>query len=230
MKDNKALKVGSVFAGLFIIIGLIVLVIDIFCFDRSFYSEEYTKNGTTYVTGMSKSDLMDTTEVLLDYLRDERDDLSVRHEVNGELREVFNEREKAHMVDVKALYLGARTFCYILLAAGILFATFCLLSKKRRRTFLKGYLWSNAVFFVIYGALAVYAAIDFSSFWIHFHHIFFTNDLWLMDYNTDILVMMVPGQFFFDLVMRIAITSVAVMAALLVGAAVWSKRIGRKQA
>ena len=36
-----------------------------------------------------------------------------------------------------------------------------------------------------------------------FHHIFFRNDLWLLDPNTDILIMMVPETFFFHLVFRI---------------------------
>lgn len=227
---SRVIKICSVFAGIFIIIGMIVLVIDGYCFDRNFYVREYAQNKTTYVTGMSQEDLMDTTDVLLSYLRDKRDDLSVQHEVNGKMREVFNEREKAHMVDVKALYLNARAICYTLMAASLIFAAIALFVLKEKQSFLKGYMLSNLVIIIIFAGLGIYAAADFYSFWTNFHHIFFTNDLWLLDMNTDILIMMVPEQFFFDLVMKIAITVVAAMAVLFGGAFFWSRRLRRKSA
>ncbi len=56
----------------------------------------------------------------------------------------------------------------------------------------------------VVGAVAVWAAVDFNAFWINFHKLFFTNDLWLLDPAKSVLINMVPSQFFFDLVMRIA--------------------------
>jgi len=44
---------------------------------------------------------------------------------------------------------------------------------------------------------------DFSGFWVQFHHLFFNNDLWLLNPETDILIQMLPQQFFYDLVVRI---------------------------
>ena len=217
MRKNKILFSISFFC---LIISLLLTIIDINCFDESFYQKEYIKNNTTAETGMSEEDLWDTTEVLFDYLHDFRDDLNVQHEVNGTVREIFDSREKAHMVDVKNLYLNTIKVRNILAIVGIiLFSISCLLSKKQYISNMYiGYKRSVALLFSIIFAILIYAAIDFNSFWIQFHYLFFTNDLFFLDPNTEILINMVPEQFFFDLVMRIIlmfISSVIVLFGLL---------------
>ena len=79
-----------------------------------------------------------------------------------------------------------------------------LLSTPEGQAALIGYIHANWGFLLLFGLLALFAALDFNTFWTNFHRVFFTNDLWLLDPRTDILIQMVPGQFFFDLVMRIA--------------------------
>lgn len=217
MRKNKILFSISFFC---LIISLLLTIIDINCFDESFYQKEYIKNNTTVETGMSEEDLWDTTEVLFDYLHDSRDDLNVQHEVNGTVREIFDSREKAHMVDVKNLYLNTIKVRNILAIVGIiLFSISCSLSKKQYISNMYiGYKTSVALLFSIIFAILIYAAIDFNSFWIQFHYLFFTNDLFFLDPNTEILINMVPEQFFFDLVMRIIlmfISSVIVLFGLL---------------
>lgn len=217
MRKNKILFSISFFC---LIISLLLTIIDINCFDESFYQKEYIKNNTTVETGMSEEDLWDTTEVLFDYLHDSRDDLNVQHEVNGTVREIFDSREKAHMVDVKNLYLNTIKVRNILAIVGIiLFSISCLLSEKQYISNMYiGYKRSVALLFSIIFAILIYAAIDFNSFWIQFHYLFFTNDLFFLDPNTEILINMVPEQFFFDLVMRIIlmfISSVIVLFGLL---------------
>ena len=53
------------------------------------------------------------------------------------------------------------------------------------------------------GAIIVWALLDFDQFWLNFHYLFFDNDLFLLDPNTEILINMVPSTFFQDLVIRI---------------------------
>ena len=53
-------------------------------------------------------------------------------------------------------------------------------------------------------AAASEAASDFSRYFIMFHHIFFTNDLWILDPSTDMLINIVPEGFFMDTAARIA--------------------------
>lgn len=46
---------------------------------------------------------------------------------------------------------------------------------------------------------------DFTKYFIMFHHIFFSNDLWILDPATDMLINIVPEGFFMDTAARIAL-------------------------
>lgn len=219
-------------AAMLLLIGIAVFWIDIFCFSFSFYQKEYEKLGTAKSIGMTEQSLTMATQALLDYLRDNRDDLSVTAEIQGEVREVFNAREKQHMVDVKQLYLTARAVGYgcLALGAGCLLLLFWKAGKSKygKEEILQGYLKGNGIFFAILAVIGLFAAIDFDTFWTLFHKVLFTNDLWLLNPRTDILIMIVPEEFFFDLVMRIAEAAVSSIGLLLLGAWFWKKKLEKE--
>lgn len=201
----KIADVLSAIAGFLLSAAIIATVIDVVSFDRSFYENEYRKNDTVSYTGMSAEDNLRATDTLLDYLQDKRQDIVFVAEVSGTEREVFNERETIHMVDVKALYQNAikvRNGCVI--AAVILLVLSVLIGKRSIFSVLRNG-WKNGV--ILTGAvilfIAIWALADFNQFWTNFHLLFFDNDLWLLDPNTSIMINLFPGNFFFDLVIRI---------------------------
>ena len=102
----------SAAAAVLLLIGIVVLWVDVHCFCRAFYKQEYQKLNTAQSIGMTEQGLEQTTEALLAYLRGEQEDLSLSIPINGQEREVFNAREKAHMADVKTLYIRARWVGY----------------------------------------------------------------------------------------------------------------------
>ena len=53
--------------------------------------------------------------------------------------------------------------------------------------------------------IAAIVATDFSRYFVVFHHIFFNNDLWLLDPRTDMLINIVPEPFFMDTARQIGI-------------------------
>ena len=55
-------------------------------------------------------------------------------------------------------------------------------------------------------------ASNFNKYFIMFHHMFFDNDLWLLDPATDLMIRMLPEGFFFDMVIRIVVTFLIAMA------------------
>ena len=140
----------SATAAILLLIGIAVFWIDIFCFSFSFYQKEYEKLGNSKIHWYDKQSLTMATQALLDYLRDNRDDLSVTAEIQGEVREVFNAREKQHMVDVKQLYLTARAVGYgcLALGAGCLLLLFWKAGKRKygKEEILQGYLKGNGIF------------------------------------------------------------------------------------
>ena len=201
----KIADILSAIAGFLLSAAIIATVIDVVSFDRSFYEAEYRKNDTVSYTGMSAEDNLRATDTLLDYLQDKRQDIVCTAEVSGTEREVFNERETLHMVDVKALYQNAirvRNGCVI--TAVILLVLSVLIGKKSFFSVLRSG-WKNGI--LLTGAvilfIAIWALADFNQFWTNFHLLFFDNDLWLLDPNTSIMINLFPGSFFFDLVTRI---------------------------
>ena len=71
-----------------------------------YYEKEYAKYGVLNDVHMEMSDLLDVTDEMMAYLRGNREDLHVPTIVNGQPREFFNDREIAHMEDVRGLFLG----------------------------------------------------------------------------------------------------------------------------
>lgn len=222
---NKSSRVWSAVcasaASVMLIVALLILSIEMFALNPSFFTGEYSKLNTAQDIGMSEQDLTAVTNKLINYITDADKDLNMKADIGGEMQEVFGEREKDHMVDVKALYLSARSVrtAFFIGAAVLVIATFLIRKKQALKTLCKSFLYVSGVFVVIVGALGLYAAVDFTSFWISFHHLFFTNDLWLLDPRTDVLIMMVPEQFFSDLVARIIIRFISIFIALNAAAA-----------
>jgi integral membrane protein (TIGR01906 family) len=215
-----------------LILGLLIASIEMFAVNTAFFQSEYNKLDTAGSIGISQEDLTKVTEKLIGYTIDAEDNLDMQAEIQGQMQEVFGEREKAHMVDVKALYLGARNVrtVSLILALLLIAAAFIVGRRAAVRVLCKSFLWVSAGFVVFVGAIAVWAAVDFTNFWISFHHVFFAgNDLWLLDPRTDVLIQMVPEQFFSDLVTRIIVRFISIFLTLNIAAAIGLSIIKRRR-
>lgn len=90
----------------------------------------------------------------------------------------------------------------------------------------KGLLIGTGLFLVLCVLLGVIVASDFTNAFITFHHIFFTNDLWILDPSVDMLVNIVPEGFFFDTASRILLLFGAALLILCAGAGLYLRRAG----
>ena len=61
--------------------------------------------------------------------------------------------------------------------------------------------------------ILLWAAIDFDSFFTAFHRLTFTNDGWLLDPRTDLLIRLMPADFFMALGARLVLWMLAAAAA-----------------
>ncbi len=219
-------KILAILFSLGFLIGTFLTVIDYACFDRNFYTTFYQENATYQSMGISEDDLDKMTDVLLTYIQDKRDDLSVLISYKNQRVEGFNDREISHMVDVKELYLSAmnvRNTAFIIAFLALILLIFGI-GKKAGAYLFKAFVQVLVAFLAIIGALGLYAVMDFNSFWTNFHHVFFTNDLWLLNPATDRLIMMVPGNFFYALVSKIILITIMFWILSLVLLYVWQKR------
>lgn len=221
-------RIFSLICAFSLILSTIITVIDFWCFNDAFYKHEYESLNTASSIGMSKDDLNKTTDVLLSYIKDYDKTLDINVNINGENRQVFNEREKAHMIDVRDLYQNAikvRNFSLLIYA----FSLVILIMNKGLNELYRGFKKALGIFVFMFGLIAFFCLIDFNAFWTNFHHIFFpSNDLWLLDPRTDILIMMVPEKFFFDLCVLIIFSIFILMLIFFIIIKLLDKRVFNK--
>lgn len=233
---NKVSKFGSVFVALGIILVCLLGSIWANAFNRGFYAQEYHRLNTAESIGMSEEGLMEATNALLDYLTREREDIVVRTEVKGFEREVFNQRETDHMVDVLALYENAKLVIVLFFIIGLCFAFMdAMFVALKKLTFHEvvanlshGFTQVTVGFAAIVSAIGLYAWMDFNSFWIQFHQLFFSNDLWLLDPRTSIMINMFPEEFFAKMVFRIIASFVISYGVIVLIVAFLKKKIAIK--
>lgn len=183
--------------------------------DFRFYEKEYRKYGVLEELEMEMEDVMHVTREMMAYLHDRREDLKVETTVAGSQREFFNDREKAHMVDVKRIFDTAVMMRRV--AVGLfLIALGVLLSCKGnwKKLIPKCYMAETALFLMGAGVIAFLFTRDFGQYFIKFHELFFSNDLWLLDPETDLMIRMLPEGFFADFAARIGIFAGAALLAM----------------
>lgn len=130
-------------------------------------------------------------EMICDYLQG--DVLTFQHvfTVDGTEYAAFNQKEQQHMADVQDLFRLCRVVNLVCL--GMLLLGGCAVRRRLdRRTFRRTLL----VILGVVAAVILLACIDFDGLFTLFHRIAFTNDLWLLDPQTDLLIRLMPIEFF----------------------------------
>lgn len=175
-------------------------------YNLDYYESHYEKRNITETTEMDIENLMMVTDNMLEYLKDNRMTLNMKATIDGRMEEVFGEREKLHMEDVKKLFVNATMIRNIGVIYIIVLLVLCIWkSKKLLIRILSSikYVFLGAIgLLLLIGGLLYY---DFNKYFTIFHKIFFNNDLWLLNPRTDILINMVPEIFFFTTAMMILI-------------------------
>ena len=194
---------------LFVVLLIIFLPIYIFLkgmeinvFNKNFYIKAYEKYNVEEISGKTLKELDTVTEKIFIYLKDKGDE-----EV---LRPYFNTREIKHMEDVKLLFKNGYILKYISFILSLIIILVSIKNKKwkmEKELFYGLFIWWGLI-----GLLLILVFVDFNKYFTYFHKIFFRNDLWLLDPNTDLLIQMLPEQFFIFIFSRILLFFFIVLA------------------
>ncbi|NLA78833.1 MAG: TIGR01906 family membrane protein [Erysipelothrix sp.] len=173
--------------------------------NQNFYVRFFDQHDLSAELNMSSNDLARSMADLLDYVIDKKTDLDILVHVDKQPVQMFNQREVDHMVDVKNLYRG---LVYVQAGGYLVFMIIAISAWfKFKKTFVSELFAASKQALVLIAVIMVgigfYAFVDFNSFWTSFHHVFFTNDLWLLDPTTDRMIMMMPLALFQKLVIHI---------------------------
>lgn len=200
---------------IFIPIFILLLSVELNTFNKGYYEKSFKKNNVESITGKSLNELMDITDNLLDYIRDEADEKI--------LEPNFNEREILHMIDVKLLFKYGYRLKDISFIISILFIGYFLITKKVQllgRTLFRGiFLWWALIILLFILSLS-----DFNKYFTYFHLIFFNNDLWLLNPRTDLLIQMLPLDFFMNIFKNIVLLFMVILSIIQVLAYILMKK------
>lgn len=142
-------------------------------------------------TGLPAAEYAPVVDMITDYLSGNADTFQYIITVEGTEYAAFNQKEQQHMADVQDLFRLCRFVAW--LGGGVLILGGLAARRKFswrifRRTLL--------IILAVVTAVIVLAVIDFNSLFILFHKVAFTNDLWLLDPQTDLLIRLMPIEFF----------------------------------
>lgn len=224
-KRSAAFLFGFSFV-LFLIASNVRLIVN----ETRFYEYGFDKHDIAEETGIPKAELMKVADHLIRYFNDREDSPQVEVTRAGQTFELFNDRETAHLRDVRTVI----RFFYLLqgVTAAYVAVYLIVLTIWRRRSFWKdlaGTLFGGSM--VTLGTIALiglWALVDFDSLFRVFHHLGFRNDLWQLDPSRDYLIMLFPEGFFFDGALLLVGGLIAEL--LLVGGIAWFylKRVARR--
>ena len=191
---------------LFLVAGSVAWAVN----DAGLYRNGFQRYNTAQRSGITDADLIAIGAELRRYFNTGSEPLSVRAPIYGIEQDVFNQREIAHMYDVKRLVrgtywvaLGSGLWILVTLAAGFLAQRRGYVGPAARLA-----VWGGGVTLLAVVGVGLASIAAFEQLFLLFHRLSFANDLWILNPYTDYLLILFPGGFWFDATMRVALTSV----------------------
>lgn len=220
---KRTQKLLGVIASLALIVIFLISSFEIGAYsDFGFYQKEYEKYGVADDLYMEMPDIMTVTRYMMSYLRGGEDALSIETTVEGNRKDFFNEQDRFHMGEVRNLFIGGlRLRWAAVIVLVLVVAVFLKLRGDWRQVLPAMYQRTLAVFLGMAAVLGVLMWQNFNRCFIIFHKIFFDNDLWMFDPETDYMIRMLPEGFFYDIAMRIGLIFIAFLLASLVVSVIW---------
>ncbi len=188
--------------GIFISIFLLITAVQYFTFNEDYLFKNIDKN-----VPVPSDDLRVISKNLADYLENKKETLNFEITYDANRREAFNTREIQHMVDVKDIYikLNYLKLFSLLMIIGII-------ALIRKKYLLNGMYYSAGLSFGAATLLGIIISINFNKAFIFFHEIAFSNDLWLLDPRTDLLINLLPLSFFINISIHMLILFVTLQS------------------
>ena len=197
-----------VFQNFSLFISAILGIIFYNCFNLNFYKNFYLRENLAPSINTTDDELINNTTNLLEYLTN-------KAELNTTW---FSEKDILHMKDVRVLYNVSFNLMIFFIIIFILSTILIALVYKNYAMFYitKTFNKTLLAFILLVIVLAGIISYNFTSFWIKFHQLLFTNDLWLLSPEESNLIKMVPEQFFISLITTIILHILLLFIALFV--------------
>ena len=193
-------------------VGLIPTNIRIVMNEPRVYQYAVDHFHTTGTTGIPRSELLRASGQLRDYFNSKRGDIAVRvTSSDGKEAPLFNDREIAHLRDVKNLFQGMFRVqeVSVIFVLGYVVAVFIWAREYSLQALAREVLASAALTLFFICVVGGFALAGFDTAFERFHLLFFNNDLWQLDPARDHLVQMFPDGFWRDVTLWVGAGTLA---------------------
>lgn len=205
--------VGDLLLAVVLLVLATLLAVQWVAYDADFISGELLRLNSPQVIGMNDADAYRYAEHTAAYLSGSLRDPNLGVALNGAQRWLLNEREVLHMQDVQQLFTWARYVVVLLILVLILWGLWAW--RRGRFQAYSRMLKRGAIGAILVGALfALSISQDFNHSFTLFHLLSFSNDLWLLDPATDLLINLLPEQFFATAALQTALRAGALLLSL----------------
>lgn len=159
-------------------------------YDKSLYLQQFKANNT-YENSMI-IDRNISPEIIADevigYLKNDFNNLNK----NGH----YTNEEIIHMEDVKNLFIISKYLIIIFSVLAVFLSILYVRNTKDLSGFLKKFIKSYVIASIVIFILLAIAFLNFNESFTTFHELLFTNDYWLLDESTSIIINIMPLEFF----------------------------------
>ncbi len=180
------------------------------------YRDGFEKYGVSRTTGLAEVELERAAKGLIDYFNSDEEYISLTVAKEGQPFVLFNQREVAHLGDVKGLiwldyWVLLGTLVYALGYAGV---SLFWRKGKYRRQLARGLIGGSGITLALMLALGLGTLLGFDQLFWQFHLLSFANELWQLDPTRDYLIMLFPRGFWFDATLFIGFAAAFVAVVL----------------
>ena len=171
--------------------------------DGDLLAREMRRHAPPETTGLPETEYTGVGRMTAGYLTGREETFQyVFSDAEGRRFVCFQPHEAAHMADCRGLIGLAGRLRWIVAAAALLPAAAGAVLRLRW-DFTGGMLAGLCGAAAVFTGITVWALADFDGLFVTFHRLAFTNDGWLLDPRTDLLIRLMPVNFFITLGTRI---------------------------
>ena len=198
-------KLAGVLAALAWMIFGITGVVRWIAGDGGLMGSEMLRTAPPETTGLPESDYAGVGVMTADFLTGKQEVFQyavARGSGNGTAcarTEVFQAHEAAHMEDCRKLIRLDTVVCIGSGIAALLLTAAGFLPRKGRAGFAQGVLLGLRGMAAVVLVFLVWALIDYNGLFVTFHLVAFPQGGWLLDSRTDLLIRLMPTEFFIRL-------------------------------
>ena len=201
--------------------------------NESLMTQGFLQYSQTAHLNVSASRYGEYAHGLCQYLEGKTDVVQVKDPDTGTMVNTFSDKENAHLRDVRVIvsFLKIARYAGGGLVIGIL-GTLYFFGSKDKKALLsdaaRGFALSALFLLAAATALAVWGIVNFNGLFWTFHKVVFSNELWLLNPNTDLLMALMPLPFFTWYAGEMAKSLLPVLIMMLLVIVAWT-RIGKTQ-